>query len=280
MTRGMDTATVGLGGRVRAARTSRALGLRQLAQQIGMSPSSLSEFENGKSMPGPDRLRALADALEIPLDPAPAPTTPSFDDWRDFQRLDLPTVFTAALEVFVEVGFHAATVRMIADRSGLSMAGVYYHVDSKDALLTQLLHGAMAELIGRCLAADEAANTPQERVANLVECIILFHTHRQSSATLASTELRSLDAPGKAVHLQARRRVREIVQAAVEACREAGPTQEEHGTVPASTAAIAIVTMCVAVADWYRPGVDPAPAAIAAEYADLAHAMVGARARP
>lgn len=238
-----------------------------------MSPSSLSEFENGKSLPGTERLQALAAALEVPLDlRPPEPAGPRFDDWRDFERLDLAPVFRTALDVFVEVGYHAATVRMIADRCGMSMAGVYYHVESKDALLTELLQGAMAELIGRCVAADAEADSPAERLANLVECIILFHTYRQASAVLTSTELRSLDEPGRLLHLRARRQVREIVQAAVEACRDAG----QVGSVPASTTATAIVTMCVAVSDWYQPGISPSPHEIAREYRALALVMVRA----
>lgn len=249
------------------------MGLRQLAQLVGMSPSSLSEFENGKSMPGQERLQALSAALGVPLDlRPPEPAVPRFDNWRDFEPLDLPPVFRTALEVFVEVGYHAATVRMIADRCGLSMAGVYYHVESKDVLLTELLHGAMAELISRCVAADAEADSPAERLANLVECVILFHTYRQASAVLASTELRSLDESGRSLHLQARLRVRDIVQAAVEACRDAGRVE----TVPASSTATAIVTMCVAVADWYKPGISPSPREIAREYTGLALAMVQA----
>lgn len=258
---------------MRAARIERDVGLRQLAQQIGMSPSSLSEFENGKSLPGAERLQALATVLGVQLDlRPPEPTGQRFEDWRDFERLDLTPVFRAALDVFVEVGFHGATVRMVADRCGLSMAGVYYHVESKDALLTALLQEAMAELISRCVSADAEADSPAQRVTNLVECVILFHTYRQASAVLASTELRSLDESGRLRHLQSRRKVREIIQSAVEACRDDGRV----GTVPATSTATAIVTMCVAVADWYRPGTSPSPREIAKEYADLALAMVGA----
>ncbi|MFM1729614.1 TetR family transcriptional regulator [Prescottella soli] len=263
----------GLGARIRAARIEREVGLRQLAQLVGMSPSSLSEFENGKSVPGQERLRALSAALEVPLDlHPPVPAGPRFHDWRDFEPLELNPVFRTALDVFVEVGYHAATVRMIADRCGMSMAGVYYHVESKEALLTELLQGAMAELISRCVAADAEADSPAERLANLVECVILFHTYRQSSAVLASTELRSLDESGRSLHIQARQKVREIVQAAVEACRDAG----QAGTVSASSTATAIVTMCVAVADWYRQGMSPSPQEIAREYTGLALAMVHA----
>lgn len=237
-----------------------------------MSASSLSEFENGKSVPGSERLAALATMLEVGLDIPAEPEVPHYGNWRDFEQLELPPVFQAALDVFAEVGFHGATVRMIAERCGMSMAGVYYYVDSKDALLTGLLGSGMAELEGRCLAADAAAGSPRERLANLVECLVLFHTRRQSSAVLASTELRSLDLPRQQLHLQSRSRVRCVVQGAVEAWRGPG----RMGAVPAASTAIAIVTMCVAVSDWYQGGVSSSPQSIAAEYVDLAVAMVDA----
>lgn len=237
-----------------------------------MSASSLSEFENGKSIPGSARLEVLAALLEVELEGPEDPEVPHYEDWRDFAQLELPPVFGAALEVFAEVGFHGASVRAIAERCGMSMAGVYYYVDSKDALLTGLLESGMAELEGRCLAAEAEAHSPQEGLANLVECLVLFHAHRQASAALASTELRSLDPPGRQHHLQSRSRVRHIVQRAIEARRGPGRVR----AVSDDSTAIAIVTMCVAVSDWYRAGVSPSPQSIAAEYVDLAVAMVDA----
>ena len=56
-----------IGRRLRELRGSVGLSLRQLARQIGASPSLLSQIENGKVMPSVDTLYLLAGALNTPV---------------------------------------------------------------------------------------------------------------------------------------------------------------------------------------------------------------------
>ena len=48
-------------------------------------------------------------------------------------------ILDTALEVFAQQGFRGGSLREIADRVGLSQAGVLHHFDSKEALLTAVL---------------------------------------------------------------------------------------------------------------------------------------------
>ena len=57
----------GLGWRLRRARESRAIGLRELARRIGVSPSLISQIETGKSEPSVSTLMAIVTELELPL---------------------------------------------------------------------------------------------------------------------------------------------------------------------------------------------------------------------
>ena len=57
-----------LGERLRAARTVKGYTLRELARQIGVSASLLSQVENGKSQASVTNLHALVTALDISLD--------------------------------------------------------------------------------------------------------------------------------------------------------------------------------------------------------------------
>ncbi len=43
-------------------------------------------------------------------------------------------VLLAALECFVERGYHGTTIRQIANRAGVSVPGLYHHYASKLAL--------------------------------------------------------------------------------------------------------------------------------------------------
>jgi len=57
-----------LGLKLKKLRLERGATLRELAQSSGMSISYLSEIEKGKKYPKPERLLALAEALEVPFD--------------------------------------------------------------------------------------------------------------------------------------------------------------------------------------------------------------------
>ena len=57
-----------MGERLRAARTARALSLRELAGRLGVSPSLISQIETGRANPSVSTLYALAAELDVSLD--------------------------------------------------------------------------------------------------------------------------------------------------------------------------------------------------------------------
>lgn len=57
-----------LGSRLRAARQAQSVSLRSVATAIGVSPSLLSQIENGKTNPSVDTLYALVQQLGISVD--------------------------------------------------------------------------------------------------------------------------------------------------------------------------------------------------------------------
>jgi len=261
-----------VGTRVRAARAARGWGLREFATQVGMSASALSEFERGRSMPATSRMDVITSALNMPVVRPQQTDVPELQNWREYHALELEPVLQAGLEIFVKYGYHGATVRMIAKRAGLSVAGVYYYVEGKQQLLAVLQQHALSELIARVHAADDESGSPAARLANITEAIASFSIFRQEWALLNSNEIYSLDAPSQARQIRSRLEVRGVLEAAVVAYRKSGL----KGRVSAGPTARAIVTMCVAIADWYDAGSSPPPAEILADYVALAHAMVRA----
>jgi transcriptional regulator with XRE-family HTH domain len=57
-----------MGDRLREARQARGLSLRGLADRLGVSPSLISQVENGRARPSVSTLYAIASELEISLD--------------------------------------------------------------------------------------------------------------------------------------------------------------------------------------------------------------------
>jgi TetR/AcrR family transcriptional regulator, cholesterol catabolism regulator len=257
---------------MRAARVARGLGLRELAQQIGMSASSLSEFEHGKSRPGAERLAALSAALDVPVEEAkPGPVVPEFRHWREFAPLTVNAVSQAGLDLFVQRGFHGSTMRMIAEQCGMSVAGVYHYAESKHDLLIGLMRQAMAEMNARCAAADEEAGEPRDRLARLVEAMVRFHVQRLSWGYLATNEIRALEGEARAEMIRERVRVLRLFDAVVVDCRDGS---ELGGRAPDHVTARAIVTMCVAIMDWYQDAGSPPVDDVVDQYVALAFDMV------
>ena len=116
------------------------------------------------------------------------------DNWRVFLLLVGP-VLGAALDVFVEMGYHGASVRDIARRRPLR-ARHLPPLRTKQEMLTTILDLRMEDLLWRSRAAqDEGGGDPVRRFELLIECLVLYHTYRRDLAFMGASEMRNLD-PG------------------------------------------------------------------------------------
>ena len=282
----------GIGASIRRLRTARGVSLRALAAGLGVSPATLSAVENGHTGVSAVRVAAIADLLGVPVarvfdpdgrhgpgpgvlartPPAPGPAAdPEPGDWRGYGPLRLDPALTAALTTFVEVGYHGSTIRTIAAHAGLSVSGLYHYYESKYDMLLALLDRTMVELDGRMRAARAEGGDPATRVGALVECLALFHAHRRATAFLGASEMRSLRPEDYLRVAAVRRAQQQAVDEEVTAAVRAG----QLAVADPATAARAVVTLCTAIPQWYRPGGPLAPEDVAAQYVGYALALLG-----
>ncbi|MFJ5731656.1 TetR family transcriptional regulator [Streptomyces paradoxus] len=73
-----------------------------------------------------------------------------------------------AAEVFAAQGYNATTVRKIADAAGMLAGSLYYHFDSKESMLDEILSGFLDELWARYDAVLGAGLGPRETLEALV----------------------------------------------------------------------------------------------------------------
>lgn len=292
---------VDLGRAVRTLRRRRGLTVRQLAAALGVSPATVSALENGRTGTTTERVAQLADVLGVRVErlvdavaepvvddrwelastgpPRPRPASrPGDGTWRSYPPLVLDPALRGALASFLLFGYHGSTMRGIAERAGLSVAGLYHYYGSKQQMLVSLLDTTMADLAQRTEAALAHGADPAERFADLVECQALFHTHRRELAFIGATEMRSLIPAAR--HRIAGIRSREQHKADREvqaACREG-----LFATPEPRAAARAVITSCTALAQWYRPAGLFTPEQVAAQYVEFALDVVRCRpsARP
>jgi AcrR family transcriptional regulator len=76
-------------------------------------------------------------------------------------------ILAAALEVFASHGFGGASMRMIAERAGISPGLIYAYFPAKDALLEALFARSMTDVRASFEAAD-AEPDPRRRIERLV----------------------------------------------------------------------------------------------------------------
>lgn len=288
-----------LGATVRELRSSTGLTQRDLAGLLQVSPATVSAIEHGRTGVSAQRVARLAEVFDVPVqrmfapahhgartttaqpahpaapdgrrtgqaaDPAPA----THPDWRSFPPLLMDAALRGALSSFVEFGFHGATMRTIADRAGLSVAGLYHYYAGKQDMLVALLDLTMADLHARSAAARDQGRDPVERFALLVECLALVHTHRRELGFVGASEMRSLEPDVRrrvaAVRREQQRMVdREVEQAVLSGAFRTGRPRE---------AARAVVTMCTALPQWFRDTGPTSAEQVAAQYVEFALDLV------
>lgn len=289
-------ARTALGPTLRALRTSRQLTLRDLAALLEVSPATLSAIENGRTGVSADRVARLAALLGVPVGRMflPADAQPPRDgtdpaaghggepsaggqpdghpDWRSFPPLSLDTALRGALSCFLEFGYHGATMRTIAERANLSVAGLYHHYASKQDMLVALLDLTMTDLHTRSVAARAEGRSCVERFTLLVECLALVHTHRRELGFVGASEMRSLEPDARRRLAGVRQDQQRMVDVEVEQAVLAG----HFLTTRPREAARAVVTMCTALPQWFRETGPATAEQVAEQYVQFALAVVGA----
>ena len=262
------------------------MSLRELARRIDVSPATLSAIETGLTRISIERLWQVAAALDLPVstflpvDPGastrklPLPTmTADLDtgSWRDFAALPIDAVLASAIRMFVERGYHGASIRAIAQQAQLSVPGVYHHYPSKHDLLVRILDLTMTDLIWRLERARTESADIVEQLGLFVEALALFHARRNDLAFIGASEMRSLEPDSHRRIAQLRRHVQLMLDEHIAAVIETGGARVENPR----DAGKAIATMCTSLAQWFNPEGRTTPEQIAREYAAFALALVG-----
>ncbi len=269
-----STGAQGSGARLRQVREQQGLSLRAFAQQLEVSPATLSAAETGlREMPAA-RLERAARLLGVATDELLRPghgirrdaTVGDPPDWRTFPPLQLDAPLSAALAAFLELGYHGATMRDIARRADLSVPGVYHHYASKQQMLVAILDVTMADLRSRSQAARTQGEGPVQRFALLVECLALFHTHRRELGFVGASEMRSLLPPDRERVAAVRRAQQRMVDDEVEQACDEGTFAVTHPR----EASRAVVTMCTALPQWFDGRGPDSPEQVAQQYVEFA----------
>jgi AcrR family transcriptional regulator len=200
--------------------------------------------------PGPDA-KAGAEAASAAPDRA-AGTAAAVE--RLFGEYHFPAgprrILLAAATAFAERGFHATTTRDIAAQAGLSSAALYFYFRSKEEVLYQIATSALDLTIE--VAATEANDpgSPAARLTNLVRVLTIWHTYNSQVAHVVLYQTGALTTVHLADIAAKQREVSKIVRKVI----TDGVKTGDFDVPDAGAATIAVLSLCLDVARWYRPG--------------------------
>ena len=197
--------------------------------------------------------------------------TPPRQRTAKYDRKLVEILHTAAA-VFAEVGYDPASIRMVADRAGVSVAGLYYYVRSKDELLYLIQHHVFDGLVRRfetdsaqMLAGGGEAARPEARLYRFIHNHLDHFLADMASLTVCTRELGRLS--GEYLQ-QIEVLQRSYFSQAFEIFSELCSAQDDSRMDP-RTATLAMFGTINWVSSWYDPASDKSAGELASEFAKL-----------
>lgn len=192
--------------------------------------------------------------------------------WQEVQPIPARRLLIAAVQAFGSRGYHATTTRDVSSRVGMSPAGVYVHYRSKEELLYRIsLIGHRASL-AVVQAAAASVDDPIEQLRAVIGEFTAWHALYHTPARVIQYELEALTEAHRAEIAVLRRGIDTVVRETL----EHGIRRGVFAVPDVPGTALALLSLTIDVARWYRSSGRRAPEDIGRLYADLAVRMVRA----
>ena len=198
--------------------------------------------------PAPDAAAGNGDV------PAAASTTADTALEQLFGEYHFPAgprrILLAAATAFAERGFHATTTRDIAAQAGLSPAALYFYFRSKEEVLYQIATSTLDFTVEVAATEAKGPGSPGERLANLVRVLTIWHTYNSQVGHVVLYQTSALTPEHLADIAAKQREVSQVVRQVITDGVQSG----DFDVSDTGAATIAVLSLCLDVARWYRPG--------------------------
>jgi AcrR family transcriptional regulator len=176
----------------------------------------------------------------------------------------------AAVMMFSKQGYHAVTLRKMAEQIGIQAGSLYNHIANKEELLFELLSGIMADLIDGFEEKTAGVEDPGDRLNLFIDNHLAFHTTRKAEVFIGNMELRNLSPDNHARMVELRDRYQGCLADIIHAGAAQGlfAVRDERMTV------FAIFGMLNSVSTWFNPGGPLGMAEVSDFYRDIVWKVV------
>lgn len=182
-----------------------------------------------------------------------------------------PELLDAAVKVFWDKGYSAASVQDIADELGLLKGSVYHYVSSKEDLLMQVLDAAHAQTTHLMARVSELDVPPARRLHEHFRRHVLWYLERIEHVTVFFREWRFVTGENLVLVTERRRDYDRFLRGLLEDCRAAGDLAEDQDVKYVSFFLLGALNTAPS---WYRRDGEDSAETIAARSADLCVATV------
>jgi AcrR family transcriptional regulator len=164
----------------------------------------------------------------------------------DPRRVDM---YRTVAQLFRDRGFDGTSVSDIARALGLTKAGLYHHVDSKEALLFEILTFGLDTVRDEVLLPVMQIRDPEARLRELIVRHARIITRGRGAVAHIGDEIRALP-PTARRKIERRMRVYvEVVRRTLDELKAAGRLRP----VDRTTAAFSVIGMILWLPRWFRP---------------------------
>jgi AcrR family transcriptional regulator len=171
----------------------------------------------------------------------------------------LQRILSRAARVFSEKGYEGASMRDISRATGVSLAGLYYYIESKQKLLYLIQIYTFKTVVARLEKRLAAISDPTERLRALVHNHLDYFLRHPVEMKLLSHEDEALEGEYRKEVFEIKRRYYEISAAIFDELRRTGLVERLNARV----AVLSLFGMMNWVYTWHRPKVDPQADALA-----------------
>ena len=178
----------------------------------------------------------------------------------------------AAVESFAAKGFHGTSTRDIASGAGMSPAALYVHHRSKEDLLFQISRSGHDRALAVVRDAVATSRDPREQLLAVVHAFVVYHAEDHTGARIVNYELAALSPE----HLEEIAATRRQIEQEMRDLVKRGVATGAFTTPNPEMTALALLSLGIDVARWYRDEGEWTPTQIADHYCELALRMVGA----
>lgn len=163
------------------------------------------------------------------------------------QKLD--TLLSAAARVFAQHGYHQTSMRDLARASGISLAGVYYYVQSKEEILFLIQSRHFEAVIAGMRHALAGITDPVERLSRFVDNHLDYFATHMAEMKVLSHEAGALSGePRQRVDEMKREYTRVLMDILADLERAHGPAHLNR-----RVAAYSLFGMMNWIYNWYDP---------------------------